>query len=84
MRKHEETIREKKQFYENEIENNKEQERKISFSERTAAKLRSDHQALETERDQFQSEVSPSNVSLVWLVVLKALTNKNRAAQYVL
>ena len=59
VRKHEDTIREKQQFYENEIENNKEQERKIAFSERTAAKLRSDYQGLETERDQFQSEVRP-------------------------
>ena len=61
VRQHEEVIREKQQFYENEIDNNKELEHKIAFSERTAAKLRSDYQGLETERDQFSSEVRASD-----------------------
>ena len=65
VRQHEEVIREKQQFYENEIDNNKELEHKIAFSERTAAKLRSDYQGLETERDQFSSEVRLSDVIFV-------------------
>ena len=57
MRNREDAIKEKQQFYENEIENNKEQEKKISLAERTAARLRLDCQEAEQQRDQFQSEV---------------------------
>lgn len=58
VRKREETIKEKQQFLDNEIENNAEQEKKISIAERTAARIRSDYQEAETQRVQFQDEVS--------------------------
>ena len=57
VRMREEMITEKQQFLDNEIENNKEQEKKISLAERTAAKMRLDYQEAEQQRDQFQSEV---------------------------
>lgn len=57
VRRREETIKEKQQFLENEIENNSEQEKKISIAERTAARIRSDYQEAETQRVQFQDEV---------------------------
>ena len=57
VRAREDTITEKQQFLDNELENNKEQEKKISLAERSAAKLRMDYQEQEAQRDQFQSEV---------------------------
>lgn len=63
VRRKEETIKEKQQFLDNEIENNAEQEKKISIAERTAARIRSDYQEAETQRVQFQDEVS--NCSLL-------------------
>ena len=57
MRNREEVIKEKQQFLENEMENNKDFEKKISIAERTAAKMRIEWQDAETQRDQFQSEV---------------------------
>lgn len=57
MRKREEAIKEKKQFLENEIENNKEQEKKISIAERISARTRIDYQEAETQRMQFSDEV---------------------------
>ena len=57
VRKREESIKEKQQFLDNEIENNTEQEKKISIAERTAARIRSDYQEAETQRVQFQDEV---------------------------
>ena len=57
VRSREETIKEKQQFLEQEIENNQEQEKRISIAERSAAKLRIDYQEAEAQRDQFQSEV---------------------------
>ena len=57
VRKREETIKEKQQFLDNEIENNSEQEKKISIAERTAARIRSDYQEAETQRVQFHDEV---------------------------
>ena len=57
VRKREESIKEKQQFLDNEIENNSEQEKKISIAERTAARIRSDYQEAETQRVQFQDEV---------------------------
>ena len=46
VRRKEEAIREKQQFLDNEIENNQEQEKKISIAERTSSKLRRDLQAV--------------------------------------
>ena len=57
VRDHEEIIKEKQQFLDNEIENNNEQEKRISIAERAAAKMRLDYQEAEAQRDQFQSEV---------------------------
>lgn len=57
VRKREESIKEKQQFLDNEIENNKEQEKKISLAERLSAKFRIDYQEAETQRVQFQDEV---------------------------
>ena len=57
VRAREETIKEKQQFLEQEIENNREQEKRIGISERTAAKIRAEYQEAEAARDQFQSEV---------------------------
>lgn len=57
VRQREEIIKEKQQFMENEIDNNKEQEKKISVTERTAARMRLDYQDAEAQRDQFRSEV---------------------------
>ena len=58
VRNREDMIKEKQQFYESEIDNNKEQEKKISLAERTAAKVRLEFQEAEALRDQFASEVS--------------------------
>ena len=57
VRRHEDVIKEKRQFLENEIENNTEQEKKISTAERTSAKLRLDFNEAETARIQFHDEV---------------------------
>ncbi|XP_048746440.2 coiled-coil domain-containing protein 39-like isoform X1 [Ostrea edulis] len=57
VRKREESIKEKQQFLDNEIENNKEQEKKISLAERLSAKFRIDYQEAETQRVQFQDEL---------------------------
>ena len=57
VRAREEMIKEKQTFLENEMENNQEQEKKISIAERSAAKLRIDYQEADAARDQFQSEV---------------------------
>lgn len=57
VRKREENIKEKQIFLENEIENNKEHEKKISQAERMSAKFRIDYQEAETQRVQFQDEV---------------------------
>ncbi|CAH1781534.1 unnamed protein product [Owenia fusiformis] len=57
VRQREDMIKEKQQFLDNEVENNREQEKKISLSERAAAKLRIDYQEAETTRDQFQNEL---------------------------
>jgi len=57
VRQREETIKEKQQFLENELENNQEQEKKINLAERTAARIRLEFQEAERARDQFQSEL---------------------------
>ena len=58
VRAREEMIKEKQQFLEQEIENNREQEKRIGISERIAAKIRAEYQEAEALRDQFQSEVN--------------------------
>ena len=68
VRKREENIKEKQQFLDNEIENNSEQEKKISIAERTAARIRSDYQEAETQRIQFQDEVNIQRVVHVFIV----------------
>ncbi|XP_066457641.1 coiled-coil domain-containing protein 39 [Eleutherodactylus coqui] len=57
LRKRENTIKEKIQFLNSEIENNKEYEKKISAVERKAAKLREDYQEQENIRHQLQDEL---------------------------
>ena len=68
VRKREENIKEKQQFLDNEIENNSEQEKKISIAERTAARIRSDYQEAETQRIQFQDEVNIQRVVHVFIL----------------
>ena len=68
VRSREEMIKEKQLFLDNEVENNKEQEKKISLAERAAAKMRLDYQEAEAQRDQFQSEVCDLNNSYVLLL----------------
>ncbi|XP_072897358.1 coiled-coil domain-containing protein 39-like isoform X3 [Hemitrygon akajei] len=57
IREKEAAMNEKIQFLKNETENNKEFEKKISISERQAAKLRLEYQAHETNRIQLQNEL---------------------------
>ncbi|XP_005105331.1 coiled-coil domain-containing protein 39 [Aplysia californica] len=57
VRRHNEMIREKQTFLENEQENNAEQEKKISLAERTSARLRNDLQEAELQRSQFEDEL---------------------------
>lgn len=64
VRAKEEAIKEKQQFLDNEIENNREQEKKIALAERTAAKLRLDYQEAEQQMDQFRSEVGISRENI--------------------
>lgn len=65
VRKWEENIKEKQVFLENEIENNKEHEKKISQAERMSAKFRIDYQEAETQRVQFQDEVCSCRLNTV-------------------
>ena len=57
VKKNQEVMKEKQQFLEDELNNNKEKEKKISMAERKAAKLRLEYQNLENARMQFQDEV---------------------------
>ncbi|XP_071950306.1 coiled-coil domain-containing protein 39-like [Antedon mediterranea] len=57
VRAHEETVAEKQQFLENELENNEEQQKKIQSTDRLSAKLRIDYQDTETQRGQFADEL---------------------------
>lgn len=57
IRKTQEAMKEKQQFLESELNNNMEKEKKISASERNAAKLRLEYQNAENTRVQFQDEV---------------------------
>ncbi|XP_071508551.1 coiled-coil domain-containing protein 39-like [Diadema antillarum] len=54
---HEEMVKEKQQFLENEIENNQEQTKKIQGTDRLAARLRLDYQDNENQRIQFADEM---------------------------
>eukprot|EP00062_Callorhinchus_milii_P021610 gi/632978509/ref/XP_007905952.1/ PREDICTED: coiled-coil domain-containing protein 39 [Callorhinchus milii] len=56
IREREAVIKEKAQFLKNEADNNNEFEKKISSSERQAAKLRSEYQTYETNRIQLENE----------------------------
>uniref|UniRef100_A0A4W3ITG7 Coiled-coil domain-containing protein 39 n=1 Tax=Callorhinchus milii TaxID=7868 RepID=A0A4W3ITG7_CALMI len=58
IREREAVIKEKAQFLKNEADNNNEFEKKISSSERQAAKLRSEYQTYETNRIQLENEVT--------------------------
>ena len=57
VKKNQQVMKEKQQFLEDELNNNKEKEKKISMAERKAAKLRLEYQNLENARMQFQDEV---------------------------
>ena len=57
VKKNQEVMKERQQFLEDELNNNKEKEKKISMTERKAAKLRLEYQNLENARVQFQDEV---------------------------
>ncbi|XP_072033774.1 coiled-coil domain-containing protein 39-like [Amphiura filiformis] len=57
VRQHEETVKEKQQFLDSEMENNQEEQKKIQATDRLAAKLRLDYQGNETQRIQFQDEL---------------------------
>ncbi|CAI9737119.1 Hypothetical predicted protein [Octopus vulgaris] len=50
-------IAEKKRFYDNEVENNKELDVKIQMTNKTASKFRQDYQEKEEQRIQFASEL---------------------------
>ncbi|XP_041482554.1 coiled-coil domain-containing protein 39-like [Lytechinus variegatus] len=54
---HEEMVKEKQQFLENEMENNQEQTKKIQATDRLAARLRLDYQDNENQRIQFADEL---------------------------
>ena len=53
----ESNVKEKQQFLDNEVENNREQQKKLGATDRAAAKLRLDYRDAETQRIQFQDEV---------------------------
>ena len=74
VRRHEDVIKEKRQFLENEIENNTEQEKKISTAERTSAKLRLDFNEAETARIQFHDEVDVCLIHFSFLSLAYLLT----------
>ena len=57
VRNHEEMVKEKQQFLENEMDNNQEEQKKIKASDRLVAKLRLDYQDNETQRISFTDEV---------------------------
>ncbi|KAH9509024.1 Coiled-coil domain-containing protein 39, partial [Bulinus truncatus] len=58
IRRHEELIREKKQFLEHELENNSEQEKKISLAERISLRVRNEQQEAEMKKSMFENELS--------------------------
>jgi len=57
VRRHNDMIREKQMFLENEQDNNMEQEKKISVAERTSARLRNDLNEADVQRSQFEDEL---------------------------
>jgi hypothetical protein len=56
-RKREAYLKEKEEFYNSEVANNKETEKKIELTERLNFKLKQEYQEMEKERDRFSSEV---------------------------
>lgn len=60
VKKTQEAMKERQQFLDDELNNNKEKEKKISMAERNAAKLRLEYQNIENARVQFQDEVGIS------------------------
>ncbi|KAI8772472.1 coiled-coil domain-containing protein 39 [Biomphalaria glabrata] len=58
IRRHEEMINEKKQFLEHELENNLEQEKKISLAERISLRVRNELQEAEVKKSMFENELS--------------------------
>uniref|UniRef100_A0A7M5X734 Coiled-coil domain-containing protein 39 n=2 Tax=Clytia hemisphaerica TaxID=252671 RepID=A0A7M5X734_9CNID len=52
-----EDMKDRQQFLDDELNNNKEKEKKISMAERNAAKLRLEYQNIENSRQQFQDEL---------------------------
>ena len=57
VKKKQEEMKDRQQFLDDELNNNKEKEKKISMAERNAAKLRLEYQNIENARVQFQDEV---------------------------
>ena len=57
VRDHQESVKEKQQFLDNEMENNQEQQKQIQATDRQVAKNRLDYQDNETQRIQFRDEV---------------------------
>lgn len=57
VRRHNEMIKEKQMFLENEQDNNAEQEKKISIAERQSARMRNDLAESELQRSQFEDEL---------------------------
>jgi len=62
-REKEAQVKEKEQFYETEVSNNKEVEKKIEMTDRMYAKLKQELQDAEKLRDTFNSEVSISTIT---------------------
>ncbi|XP_059163653.1 coiled-coil domain-containing protein 39-like [Physella acuta] len=58
VRQHEDIIREKQQFLEHELDNNAEQEKKISAAERISARTRNELQEAELQKSQFENELT--------------------------
>jgi len=65
VRSREETIKEKQKFLDSEVDNNTELEKRIALAERTAGKVRAEYQDADLQRDQFQSDLEPHQVSKV-------------------
>lgn len=57
VRDHQESVKEKQQFLDNEMENNQEQQKQIQATDRQVAKNRLDYQDNETQRIQFRDEL---------------------------
>jgi len=71
VKKTQEAMKERQQFLDDELNNNKEKEKKISMAERNAAKLRLEYQNIENARVQFQDEVGCLFVCLFLIIFLE-------------